>query len=521
MDRRRFMQTLATLAAPGAGAASASVASNAGGKYSPVEASFAVLAAAQAAGVTSAEGLVRAYLNRIERYDHAGPAYRSVLAISPDVLDAARALDAERRAGRVRGPLHGLPLLIKDNIATADRMATTAGSLALARAFHRQDAVLVARLRAAGALVLGKANLSEWANGRSTHSCSGWSGVGGQTRNAYDRQRNPSGSSAGSAVATAASFCAAAIGSETDGSVLAPSSLNGVVGLKPTAGLVSGAGIVPLSPRQDTAGPIGRCVADVAALATVIADKPLGYGKQGADLEAFRLQGVRIGALPPSRGAHPEAARVYGAARAALLAEGAVLIDLEPPQALGETDEAENTAMQYEFKAAIDSYLAALDPAFGAARSLAQLIAFNRAHAREELAVFGQEVFEMAAARGPLTDQLYLDALQTLERNADREGLAALFAQQGVEVLIAPGSGPADLIDAVWGDRPGDGGWPAIASAAAIAGYPSLTVPAGMIRGLPIGLVLVAPRGRDGLLLQVGRAFERASGARVAPVVSA
>jgi amidase len=274
MDRRRFLQTLAAAGATGATTTSAAAAS--GSNYSPLEASFATLAAAQASGATSAEGLARAYLRRIARYDQSGPSFRSVLAVNPDLLVAARALDAERRAGHLRGPLHGLPLLIKDNIATADRLPTTAGSRALAGSFQRLDAPLVARLRAAGALVLGKANLSEWANFRSTHACSGWSGLGGQTRNAYDRERNPSGSSAGSAVATAASFCAAAIGSETNGSILSPSSLNGVVGLKPTVGLVSGAGIVPLSPRQDTAGPIGRCVADVAILASVMAERPLG-----------------------------------------------------------------------------------------------------------------------------------------------------------------------------------------------------------------------------------------------------
>ncbi len=517
MDRRRFLQTLAAAGAAGATRTSAAAAS--GSNFSPLEASFATLAAAQASGATSAEGLARAYLRRIARYDQSGPALRSVLAVNPDLLVAARALDAERRAGHLRGPLHGLPLLIKDNIATADRLPTTAGSRALAGSFQRLDAPLVARLRAAGALVIGKANLSEWANFRSTHACSGWSGLGGQTRNAYDRERNPSGSSAGSAVATAASFCAAAIGSETNGSILSPSSLNGVVGLKPTVGLVSGAGIVPLSPRQDTAGPIGRCVADVAVLASVMAERPLGYGTQGTELEAFRLRGVRVGMLPPSPGAHPGAARILAESRAALATEGAILIDLAPPKALGEMDEAEDVALQYEFKAAIDAYLAALDPQAGAPRDLQGLIAFNRAHAAEELTLFGQELFEASAARGPLTDPVYQSALTTLALKADREGLAALFTGQDVELLVAPCNGPADRIDPLWGDRSGDGGWPSIASAAAIAGYPSLTVPAGRIGGLPVGLCLVAGRGRDGLLLQAGRAFERATGARVPPVL--
>lgn len=519
MDRRCFIRALGTLSALAAPLASAKPRAPAG--YDPVERTLAELAHAQASGEASAEMIAAAYLERIARYDRQGPAHRAVLSVNPELLAAARALDAERRSGRVRGPLHGLPLLIKDNIATADPLATTAGSLALAGATHTVDAALVGRLRAAGALVLGKANLSEWANFRSTHSSSGWSAVGGQTRNAYDRERNPSGSSSGSAVATAASFCAAAIGSETNGSILAPAALNGLVGLKPTLGLISGAGIVPLSPRQDTAGPIGRTVADVATLAGVMAERPLGYGSHGSDLEAFRLAGVRIGVLAASKGSHPEAPPLFAQARSALAAEGATLIELTAPAAFDEMDGVETVALQYEFKAAIDGYLASLDPARIAVRSLRQLIEFNRAHAREELAIFDQDILEQSEARGPLTDTAYLKAVATLERCADREGLASLLVQQGVELLLAPGVGPADRLDDVWGDRSGDGGWPVIASAAAIAGYPSLTVPAGLVRGLPVGLVLVGARNQDGLLLQVARAYERATRARVPPILRA
>ena len=518
MDRRLFLGSLGALATLRAGAADRSPATPA--PYDPAERTLAELAAAQAGGRASSASIVAAYLGRIERIDRAGPALRAVIGVNPRVLEDAHRLDAERRAGRLRGPLHGIPLLIKDNIATADPLPTTAGSFALSRSTHALDAPLVARLRAAGALVLGKANLSEWANFRSTHSLSGWSGVGGQTRNAYDRLRNPSGSSSGSAVGVAASLCAAAIGSETDGSILAPASLNGCVGLKPTTGLVSGTGVVPLSPRQDTAGPIGRSVADVASLAAVIAEKPLGYGAHGTDLEAFRLAGVRLGWLAVSPGSHPESAAVFFAARAALAGEGAVLVDLEAPKAFGEAGESEEVAMQYEFHAAIDAYLGALDPARAPCRSLADLVAFNRAHASEEMPLFGQEIFEAALGRGPLTEPSYSAARETLERCFDRDGLAALFARDGVEVLVAPGNGPADLLDTVWGERPGDGGWPAIASAAAIAGYPSLTVPAGLIRGLPVGLVLVGRRDEDGLLLQVARAFERATRARRPPVLA-
>ncbi len=516
MDRRHFLGSLGTLAALPAAAAGAAPSPRR--PFDPVERTFGELAAAQADGRATSAAIAAAYLLRIERIDRSGPSLRAVLATNPHLLEDAHRLDAERRAGRIRGPLHGIPLLIKDNIATADPMPTTAGSRALARSMHAHDAPLVARLRAAGALVLGKANLSEWANFRSSHSQSGWSGVGGQTRNAYDRLRNPSGSSSGSAVGVAASLCAAAIGSETDGSILSPSALNGCVGLKPTTGLVSGAGIVPLSPRQDTAGPIGRTVADVAALAAAIVERPLGYGPQGPDLDGFRLAGVRLGWFAASPGSHPESGPVFATARAALAADGAVLVDLEAPKAFGEAGDAEEVAMQYEFHAAIDAYLGALDPALVSCRNLADLVAFNLAHAAEEMPLFRQETFEAALARGPVSEPAYQSACDTLERCFDREGLAALFTGGKVDVLVAPGSGPADLIDAVWGERPSDGGWPAIASAAAIAGYPSITVPAGAIRGLPVGLMLVGRRNEDGLLLQVANAYERTTRMRRAPV---
>ncbi|MBS0393755.1 MAG: amidase [Proteobacteria bacterium] len=516
MDRRTFIQAVGALPLADAAPTPARAAD-----FDPAEQSIAALQQQLGAGTLSSERLVAAYQERIRRYDQAGPRLRSVLTLNPGAAAAARALDAERRAGRLRGPLHGIPILIKDNVETSDHMATTAGSLALARSFRPADAPLAARLRAAGAVVLGKTNLSEWANFRSTHSCSGWSGLGGQTGNAYASDRNPSGSSSGSGAAAAASLCAAAIGTETNGSILSPSSVNGLVGLKPTKGLVSGTGVVPISPRQDTAGPMGRTVADVALLAAAMAERPLGFGAHGQDLEAFRLRGVRIGVMPVAKGSHPEAPRLYAEARRVFEREGAVLVDLKPPAAFAEMDEPEFEALLYEFKASLNDYLATLDPAQVPSRTLADLIAFNRAHAAEELPVFGQEIFELAEARGPLTDSAYQQALATLARCADRDGLAALLASEGVELLLAPGNGPADRIDEVWGDRRGDGGWSAIASAAAIAGYPSLAVPGGQIRGLPVGIVLVGRRDQDGLLLQVGRAFERAAGARMPPKLSA
>lgn len=519
MHRRDFLGALGASTALGSTSGFASA--GAPPTFDPTEQSIGMLSAALASGMVTTEGLVGAYLTRIDRFDRHGPEHRSVLAINPAALEAARVLDGERRAGRLRGPLHGIPILIKDNIETMDPMPTTAGSLALTRSTHSSDAPLVARLRAAGALILGKSNLSEWANFRSTRSTSGWSAVGGQTRNAYDRERNPSGSSSGSAVATAASFCAAAIGSETDGSILAPASLNGLVGLKPTVGLVSGQGIVPLSPRQDTAGPMGRNVSDVALLARVISERPLGFGDQGGDIENFSLKGVRIGvmAVPPT--AHPDAAQLFAKARSEFESAGAVLIELTPPQGFEEMSNGEYTALLYEFKAAINAYLAPLDRTKVPVRTLADLIAFNRAQASAEMPWFAQELFEQAEALGPLTDPRYPALLAMLERTADTEGLAALLRGANVAALLALGNGPADRLDPVWGDRAGDGGWPSIASAAAVAGYPSLTVPMGLAQKLPVGLVLVGARFQDGLLLQIGRAYERRSAARVPPRIGA
>ncbi|HEY3786528.1 MAG TPA: amidase [Steroidobacteraceae bacterium] len=514
MDRRDFIKTAAVLSLAASSAEERAAAAD--HAFDPTEQSITSLQKALESGAVTSEALAATYLERIARYDHHGPEHRSVLALNPNALEAARALDLERKAKKLRGPLHGIPIIVKDNIETQDPVATTAGSLALARSMRPADAPLIARLRAAGAIVLGKSNLSEWANFRSTRSSSGWSAVGGQTRNAYDRERNPSGSSAGSGVASAASFCAAAIGTETNGSILSPSSLNGLVGLKPTVGLVSGKGVVPISPLQDTAGPMCRTVSDAAVLAAAIAERPLGFGAHGTDIESFRLRGVKIGAMPVAKSSHPQTTRLYADARAALVQEGAVIVDLTEPKAFDEGQDAELQALLYEFKDAINAYLATLDPSQVECRTLADLIAFNRAHADGELIVFGQELFEMAEEHGPLTDPDYKKARATLQKTADRDGLAKLLGHEGVEVLLSPSNGPAERIDEVWGDRH-DGGFSQIASAAAVAGYPSLTVPAGVICGLPIGMTLVANRNQDGLLLQVARAFERATNARVPP----
>src|SRR5579862_1184345 len=329
MDRRRFLATTGALSL----AAAVSELRAAEHAFDPTEQSIAALLKALAAGAVTSEALTAAYFRRIARFDLHGPQYRSVLALNSNALKDARALDSERKSGKLRGPLHGIPIIVKDNIETRDPMATTAGSYALAKSFRSADAPLAARLRAAGAIILGKANLSEWANFRSTRSCSGWSGIGGQVRNAYDPLRNPSGSSAGSGVAAAASFCAAAIGTETNGSILSPSSINGLVGLKPTVGVISGKGVVPISPRQDTAGPMCRTVTDAAILASVIAERPLGFGAHGSDVEAFRLRGVRLGVMPVPQGSHPDTHRLFADARAVLEQEGAATTELKPPKA--------------------------------------------------------------------------------------------------------------------------------------------------------------------------------------------
>jgi amidase len=522
MNRREFLAaagatSLISRIAPAAPLPMAGPAGEASarGGFDPEEKSVAELGAALESGATTSAALTQAYLARIAKLDRAGPALNSIIATNPRALAMAQALDAERQAGHLRGPLHGLPLLIKDNIETLDPLPTTAGSLALAQAYHDTDAPLIARLRAAGAVILGKTNLSEWANFRSAHSVSGWSAVGGQTLNPYATRFNPSGSSSGSAAAAAASLCAAAVGTETNGSILSPAARCGLVGFKPTVGRVSGVGVVPLSPRQDTAGPLARSTLDAAAVFEAMAEGGFENPPSRADLEAFRVQGLRIGVLAPAPQAHPEAARRWSEWYQPLKAEGAVLIEVEPPRSFTQMEDAEPIVLMWEFKAAINEYLRRLAGRV-AARTLTDLIAFNRAHEPEEMSLFGQDIFEDADKLGAITTPAYRQARDHLMRLADTAGLARLFGQHKVDVLLALGGGPPEPIDSVWGDR-SDGGWPAIASAAAVAGYPSLTVPAGMVRGLPVGAVFVAPRYQEGTLLRAGHAYERATRARRPP----
>jgi amidase len=513
MNRREFVEGAVALGAAATAAAAE--------EFDVEEQSIAQLSSAQAQGRSSAASLTRSYLARIARYDRRGPQLRAVLAVNPRALEDARALDAARRAGKLLGPLHGIPILLKDNIETRDPLPTTAGSLALAQARHAIDAPVAAQLRAAGAVVLGKANLSEWANFRSSRSVSGWSGVGGQTRCPYDPARNPSGSSAGPAAGTAANLCAASVGSETDGSILAPASINGLVGLKPTFGLISAAGVVPISSRQDTTGPMARSVADAALLLTVMAQPAARWDAAAAAALEQAPRGLRLGVLPPPASTHPLVLKQSQEWFELLKHEGFTLVEVKSPAGWDSLLDQEFETLLYDFKEDINAYLARLD-AKVPVRTLADLIAFNEQHAAEEMPYFDQDLFVQAQARAPRSSPAYLKMRNHIDDLSDAHGLGAIFASYHVDALVASGNGPAELIEHVWGDHyENSGGWPPMCSAAAIVGYPSLTVPAGFVDALPVGIHFVAPRWRDGLLLQIGRCFERARNARKPPRLEA
>ncbi len=451
---------------------------------------------------------MRYYLDRIEQIDRRGPQLRAVIELNPDALAIADALDAEAKAKGPRGPLHGVPLLIKDNIETADRMRTTAGSLALEDApAPKQDAPLVRRLRAAGAVILGKTNLSEWANFRSSHSVSGWSGRGGQTRNPYALDRNPSGSSSGSGVAVAAELSAMAIGTETDGSIVSPSSVNGIVGIKPTVGLIPGAGIIPIAHSQDTAGPMARSVSEAAALLTVVASRGEDYSKW---LDAAGLRGARLGVARKFFGRNAAADRVMEQAIAEIKRQGAEVIDPADLPTHSQFSEAEFEVLLYEFKADLNAYL---ESRGGSVRSLKDLMAFNSRHAREEMPYFGQEILEDSDKKGPLTENAYIEALARSRRLTREEGIDAILAKHKLDAIVAPTNGPACLIDWINGDQDTGG----CSSPAAIAGYPHITVPAGFVQGLPVGLSFFGSCWSEGKLVRLAYAFEKATGARRAP----
>jgi amidase len=482
------------------------------------ETSAASLAKSMADGRISAEKLTDAYLARIESIDRHGPRLNSVIELNPEAQALARTLDAERKAGHLRGPLHGLPVLIKDNIATGDRMSTTAGSLALHGVRAVRDAHVAKRLRDAGAVILGKTNLSEWANIRSTRSTSGWSGRGGLARNPYALDRSTSGSSSGTGAAIAASLAVFGVGTETDGSIVSPSSVNGLVGLKPTVGRVSRDGIIPISHSQDTAGPMARTVADAAMLYAALAGPDpadgitLGAPEPGEPLlPADALKGVRLGVARAYFTRFDEADAVIEKAIEKLRALGAEIVEdaALPPR---NYRDAELSVMLHELKHGVALWLRTFAP-HAPVQTLADVIAFNESHREQEMPWFGQELFQQAQALGGLDSPVYLEALARCVKGSRVDGLDKAFEGQRLDAIIAPTGGVAWLIDPTAGDHFG----PSFAGPAAVAGYPHLTVPAGFVRGLPIGLSFVGPAWSEWRLLAMGQAFEQATRHRRAP----
>jgi amidase len=470
------------------------------------EATVADLASSLDSGELTARALAEAYLERIEAIDRAGPELRSVIEVNPDALVIADALDRERSEGHVRGPLHGIPILVKDNIDTADGMRTTAGSLALVGSRPAKDAPLIARIRDAGAVLLGKTNLSEWANFRSTRASSGWSAGGGQCRNPYALDRSPCGSSSGSGVAVASNLCAIAVGTETDGSIICPSSLNGIVGIKPTVGLVSGSGIVPISHTQDTAGPMARTVADAAALLAAIAETDAAFR-----LDPGALRGARIGVARNMAGFHDHVDALFEDALVAMRDLGAEMVDPADVPHATELTEPEWEVLLFEFKTDVEAYLATVDG--DVPRKLAQLIEFNRSHADDEMPFFGQELFEQAVQKGPLTEPEYLEALAICGRLSRDEGLDAVLREHELDAVVAPSGSPAWLIDHVLGDHYVGGN----TTPAAVSGYPSITIPMGFVSGLPVGISFIGPAWSEATLIDIGFAFEQATGHRAPP----
>jgi amidase len=528
MNRRQFLGTTvagglsASVATPSLGTIGAPV-DRLVDDFELAEITVPELDAAFEAGRWSARQVTELYLSRIEAVDRSGPRINAVIEVNPDAIAIAETLDRERRNGRIRGPLHGVPILIKDNIDTADRMQTTAGSLALEGSIATTDAFIVARLRAAGAVILGKTNLSEWANFRSNSSTSGWSGRGGQTRNPYVLDRNPCGSSSGSGAAGAANLAALTIGTETDGSIVCPASANGLVGLKPTVGLWSRSGIIPISHTQDTAGPMCRSVTDAAillgALTGVDPRDPTtaaSAGKAETDYRRFLgpsgLRGARLGVVRKHLDVSAKTEAVYQEALAARRSAGAILVDpvdFADPETLSA---AEHVVLVTEFKAGVEAYLATVGSRISH-RTIADLIGFNQANRDRELPHFGQETFELAAKAGSLRSPKYRAALATCRRLARAEGLDRRLAVGRLDALVAVTAGPAWPIDWVNGDRftGGSSTW------AAVAGYPSLTVPMGNIAGLPVGISFMGRPWSEGRLIQLAHGFEQTTKARFAP----
>lgn len=478
-------------------------------------------------GIKSRKYTVRSiaehYISRINEIDKKGPAINSVIELNPDALAMADALDKEFKEKGSRGPMHGIPVLIKDNIDTADKMQTSAGSLVFGDSRPSKDAFLVQQLRKAGALILGKTNLSEWANIRSTHSTSGWSGRGGLTKNPYALDRNTSGSSSGSGAAVSSNLCSTAVGTETDGSVVSPSSINGIVGIKPTVGLVSRAGIIPISHSQDTAGPMARTVRDAAILLGAMAgadpedpatmDKSRkAYSDYTQFLDANDIKGIRIGVNRKYFGFHPEVDKVIENALQTLKNNGAVLVDPADIDTIGKFDDSEMTVMMYELKADMKSYLEHRGPGTNV-HSLKDLIDFNNKNEKAEMPYFKQELFLKAEEKGPLTDKEYLDALEKNHQLTRNEGIDAVMNKYNLDALVSPTDSPTWMTDLVDGDHFLGGS----SSLAAVAGYPHITVPAGFVFGLPIGISFYGRAWSEPVLLKIAYGFEQATKARRMP----
>ncbi|MSP12035.1 MAG: amidase [Chloroflexi bacterium] len=487
------------------------------------ELSIDQLSAQMQRGAASAVEITTAYLERIRQLDKQGPAVNAVIELNPAALEIAAVLDAERRDQGPRGALHGIPVLLKDNIDTGDQMATTAGSLALAGSRAAQDAFIVARLRQAGAVILGKTNLSEWANFRGKRSTSGWSSLGGQTRNPYALDRTPCGSSSGSGVAVAANFCAVSVGTETDGSIICPAAFNGIVGIKPTVGLASRTGLIPIAPSQDTAGPMARTVRDAAILLGALtgidpADRATqaSAGKVYTDytpfLDPHGLRGARIGVARAFFGHHPAVDRVMESAIAEMRRQGAEIIDPAEIVTARQFKESEFEVLVYEFKAYLNVYLAGRGAA-AQVHSLQELIDFNERHREKVMPFFGQEIFLTAQEKGSLQSEAYRQALEQNLRLARTEGIDATLSKDRLDAIIAPSGPPAWMTDLILGDHSGGGS----SGPAAVAGYPSITVPAGYICGLPVGLSFIGGAYQEPMLLKLAFAFEQATQARRPP----
>lgn len=533
LDRRQFVRRGVTLGVAGAVGMTATPLvprqAQAAAPRAPLlqfpleEITVAELQGGMASGRYTAVSITQAYLDRIHAIDRTGPSVNSVIEVNPDALAIAARLDAERAAGKTRGALHGIPILIKDNIDTADRMRTSAGALALANSRAARDAGVAERLRAAGMVILGKTNLSEWANWRSTRSISGWSGRGRLTRNPYALDRNACGSSAGTGAAISANLAAVGIGTETDGSIMCPSTANGLVGIKPTVGLVSRAGIIPISSTQDTAGPMCRTVRDAAALLSVMAGVDARDGATAAAgghlapdytsfCDAAGLKGARIGVVRQLFNAGPAVDKVMEESLAALRDAGAILVDPVKIPSLGSFGDAEYEVLLYESKAGINAYLAGLTGE-GAPRSIADVIRFNEEHRAESMPYFGQEILLQAQAKGGLDTPAYRKALATCKRQSRTQGIDLALRTHRLDALIAPTGGPAWLIDLVNGDHFTGGS----SQLAAVAGYPSITVPAGRIFGLPVGLSFIGGAWEEGKLVRLAYAFEQTTRARRVP----